>query len=104
MGVLAYIATDTSGALGKPLLSTPAPALVLACPVYGTSDHTFAGHEMSSFGPHVCGLVERAQAPEGWGCEAQCRRRQCYGRDGLMVGPTCFFFGAADVSKGGNIE
>ena len=102
--MLAYIATDTPGALGKPLLSTPAPAPVLVCPAYSTSDHTFVGHKTSSFGPHVCGLVERAQAPEGWGHEAQCGRCQCYGRDGLMIGPTHFVFGAADVSKGGNIE
>jgi hypothetical protein len=104
VGVLVYIATDTSGALGKPPLSTPAPAPVLACPAYGTSDHTFAGHKTSSFGPHACELVERVQAPEGQGHEAQCGRGQCYRRDGLTVGPTRFFFGAADISKGGNIE
>jgi hypothetical protein len=102
--VLAYIATDTLGALGKPTLSTPAPAPVLACLAYGTSDHTFVGHKMLSFGPHACGLVERVQALEGRGHEAQCRRGRCYRQDGLTVGPTHFVFGAADISKGGNIE
>ena len=40
--------------------SAPAPAPVLACLEYGTSDHTSMGHKMSSFGPHMCGLIERA--------------------------------------------
>jgi hypothetical protein len=51
-----------------PLLpSAPAPAPVLACSVYGTSDHTSVGRETSSFGPRMCGLVERAGAPRGGG-------------------------------------
>ena len=66
-------ATDTLGAPSKPLLSTPAPAPVLACPAYGTSGHTFAGHETSSFGPRACELVKGAGAG---GAGARCPMRE----------------------------
>jgi hypothetical protein len=47
------------------LLPAPAPAPVLVCLVYGTSNHTLMGCEMLSLGPCTCGLVERAQVPGG---------------------------------------